>query len=119
MESPIRRKAWLALAIVAALTAVPAGATAAPPASDEYVLEIPGVRQAESGPVGGEAAPSPAGDGVQRGVVGEGNGTGSPLAALGDSLTAMPASIFAGIVALLAILLLGIARRHPDPNGSR
>ncbi len=56
MIRPTLREAWLAIAIVAALAAAPAAATAAVPASDEYVLEIPGVRQTDSGPVAGAAA---------------------------------------------------------------
>ena len=92
MDRPTRRKARLALAIVAALVAA-AGrrpARAAAPADDEYVLEIPGVSQTESnvnedsGTIGTSArhdhggGRGGAGSGVQRGVVGEADAPADP-----------------------------------------
>jgi hypothetical protein len=117
MIRPTRRKAWLAIAIVAALSAVPAAASAAAPASDEYVLQFPGVRQTDSGPVA-DANPAPAtkdaGDGVQRGVVGEQETPSTPLGALGDAMTGLPVAFTVGLAALAAIVAaLALSRRRP------
>lgn len=120
MIRPTQGKAWLAIAIVAALAAAPAAASAAAPASDEYVLEFPGVRQTDGGSVAGSTAtPTDAGDGVQRGVVGEQNAPSTPLAAVGDALSAFPAAFAAGLLALAAIVALGISSRRPIPHGTR
>lgn len=118
MNRPTRRKAWLALAIVAALTAVPAAAAAAPAAIDEYVLDLHGVRQVDSGPVAAAAAGAvDRGDDVQRGVVGEREAPPSPLASLGDTLGGLPPAIVVGLLALLGLLLL--ARPRPIPHAQR
>ena len=120
MICPTRRKAWLAIAIVAALTAAPTAASAAATASDEYVLEIPGVRQTDNGSVAGTTAPpNDAGDGVQRGVVGEQDAPSTPLAALGDALSAFPAAFAAGLLALAAIVALSVSSRPSTPHGTR
>ena len=116
MDRPTRRKAGLALAIVATLAAVPAPASAAPSAGDEYVLEIPGVRQAEN--LGTESAGerserTPTVARVQRGAVGETDPAGSSLAALGSTAAATPTSLLVGIVALVALALAtALPRRH-------
>lgn len=113
MIRPTRTTARLALAIVAALAALPAGAAAAPPAGDEYVLEIPGVK-----PTGGsvvsenEESAGSVGGGIQYGVAGESTTPAGPLAALGDSLRAVPASMAVGLGAVLTLLLIGGIRRH-------
>jgi hypothetical protein len=120
MIRPTLREAWLAIAIVAALTAAPAAATAAAPASDEYVLEIAGVRQTESGPVADATAPESArGDGIQGGVVGEQDPPATPLAALGDALAGLPAVFVAGLLALAALAALIVTRRNPTSHRSR
>lgn len=124
MIRPTRWKAGLALAIVAALAAVPAApALAAPPAGDEYVLEIPGVRDNASGPVAAAPAASPtAGENVQRGVVGESDSPSSPLAALGDALGSIPASVLTGLIVLLGLAVsmpVLTSRRGTAPRGSR
>jgi len=122
MDRPTRRKARLALAIVATLVVLPVpAATAASPADDEYVLQFPGVSQTDSNV---NQAPARAGDGngattggsgIQRGVVGETDGTPTPLAAAGDVLAALPASLLVGAALLLATALLaaGTRRRRP------
>jgi hypothetical protein len=115
MEHPTRRKAGLALAIVATLAATPTAATAAAPsAGDEYVLEIPGVRQAESLGVASTGAPDRE-PREQLGVVGETEPPESPLASLGDAVAAIPASLLAGLAALLALTLVALPRRHGAP----
>ncbi|MFN8114143.1 MAG: hypothetical protein U0R51_13215 [Solirubrobacterales bacterium] len=120
MIRPTRRQASLALAIVAALCAAPAAALAAAPASDEYVLEIPGVRQTESGPVAGAATgDGDAGDGVQRGVVAEQDTPSTPLAALGDALAGFPAAFAVGLLALAAIVALAVSASRPTPHSPR
>jgi hypothetical protein len=121
MNRPTRWKARLALAIVAALVIVPAAvAEASAPAGDEYVLELPGVRQSDSavnaGPAGGRSG---GGSGIQRGVVGETDEPADPLAALGDALGAIPTAIVAGLAILLALALLAVPARRPAPHGSR
>lgn len=125
MDRPTRRKARLALAIVAALVALPVTtAGAAAPADDEYVLEIPGVSQSDSG--AGET-PARHGDGsgttaggsrIQRGVVGEAEAQPTPLAAAADALAAIPASLLIGVALLLATGLIAFgARRLRPPTG--
>jgi hypothetical protein len=113
-------KAWLAVAIVAALCAVPATASADAPASDEYVLQVPGVRQTDSGPVA-DATPvvKNAGDDVQRGVVGEQEDPSTPLAALGDAFTGFPAAFTVGLAVLAAIAAFSLSRRRPIAHGTR
>lgn len=122
MDHPIGWKIRLTLAMVAALAATPVPtALAAAPAGDEYVLEIPGVRQADSG-AGSEAAAgggSVGGRAEQRGVVGEADAPQAPLGALGDTLTAAPTPIVVGLAALLAIVMLAAIGRRPVSNGSR
>ena len=119
MIRPTGTKAWLAIAIVAALSAVPAVASAAAPASDEYVLEIPGVRQTDTGPVANATPATDAGDGVQRGVVGEQETSSAPLAVLGDALSGFPVAYTVGLAALAAIAALGLSRRRPIVHGPR
>ena len=96
-------------------------AMAAAPADDEYVLEIPGVSQTDSNV---NQAPAHGGDGngattggsgIQRGVVGETDATPTPLAAAGDALAALPASLLVGAALLLvaALLAAGTRRRRP------
>jgi len=125
MNRPTRWKARLAPAIVAALLLVPAQAAEAgpgagpAPAGDEYVLQLPGVRQSASD-VAQPGRAADAGGGVQRGVVGETDEPAGPLAALGDALGALPASILAGLAALGALALLGaLLRRRLTPLGAR
>jgi len=122
MDHPIGWKTRLTLAMVATLAATPVpAALAAAPAGDEYVLEIPGVRQADSGAGSGAAADGGSvGSGAeQRGVVGEADAPQTPLAALGDTLTAVPAPLVVGLAALLAVVLLAATGRRPVSNGSR
>ena len=120
MICPTRRKAWLAIAIVAALTAVPATASAAATASDEYVLEIPGFRQANNGLAAGSAATAnDAGDDIQRGVVGEQDPPPTPLATLGDAVSSFPGAFAAGLLALAAIALLSISSRRSSSHATR
>ncbi len=129
MGRPTGRKARLALAIVAALIALPVQAGgAAAPADDEYVLKLPGVTQSESnvnedsGTIGTSArhdhggGRGGAGSGVQRGAVGEADAPPTPLAATGDALTAVPASLLIGAGLLLATALIAGARRHRRPS---
>ena len=119
MNLPTRRKTRLAVAIVAALVAAPApAALAAAPAGDEYVLEIPGVRQTDAA-VTQTAGSGAGGDGIQRGVVGEIDTPATPLGALADTLTATPASIVAWLLALLAAAALVAIGRRPVVRGSR
>lgn len=125
MDRPTRRKARLALAIVAALVALPVPvAGAAAPADDEYVLEVPGATQADTGArqiptrPGDATGPTAAGSGIQRGVVGETDAQPTPLAAAADALAAIPASLLIGAVLLLATVLVGAGvRRHRAPGG--
>jgi hypothetical protein len=118
MSNPTR-KARLALAIVAALLALPtASASAAAPAGDEYVLEIPGVRQTDAGPVAAAEESGGGAGGVQRGVVGENDPPASPLSALGDAIAAVPASLSVAVAALLALALTA-GRRRPVAHSSR
>jgi hypothetical protein len=121
MDRPTRRKARLALAIVAALVVLPVpAATAAAPADDEYVLELPGVSPTDNnlsqtaahdgnGVAGG-------GSGTQRGVVGETDAPPTPLAAAGDALAALPASLLVGAALLLATAILAAAARRRRPS---
>jgi hypothetical protein len=122
-------KARLALAIVAALNALPVQVSgAAAPADDEYVLKLPGVTQSESavnedsGTNGTSARHEhgggldAAGSGIQRGAVGEADAPPTPLAAAGDALTAVPASLLIGAGLLLAMALIAWARRHRRPS---
>ncbi len=119
MNLPTRPKTRLTVAIVAALVVAPApAALAAAPAGDEYVLEIPGVRQADAA-VTTTAGSGSGGDGIQRGVVGETDTPATPLGALGDTLTATPASIVAWLLALLAAAALVAIVRRPVARGSR
>jgi hypothetical protein len=129
MSSPTGRKARLALAIVAALIALPVQASgAAAPADDEYVLKLPGVTQSESNVNdsgtnetsarhdqggGGDSAAV----GIQRGAVGEADAPPTPLVAAGDALTAVPASLLigAGLLLVTALIAAG-ARRHRRPS---
>ena len=122
MDRPTRRKARLALAIVATLVVLPVpSATAAAPADDEYVLQFPGVSQTDNNV---NQAPTRAGEGkgatgggsgIQRGVVGETDAPPTPLAAAGDALTGFPASLLIGVALLLATALAaaGARRRRP------
>ena len=120
MNLPTRPKTRLTVAIVAALVVAPApAALAATPAGDEYVLENPGVHQIETGPVTTTAGSGSGGDGIQRGVVGETDTPATPLGALGDTLTATPASIVAWLLALLAAAALVAIVRRPVARGSR
>jgi hypothetical protein len=99
------------------LAAVPAQATAALSAGDEYVLEIPGVRQAHSSGVDSVAAQSDRAPATteQLGVVGENEPPGSPLTSLGDAAAAIPASLAAGLAALgLALLARPLRSRGAD-----
>ena len=122
MDRPTRRKARLALAIVATLVVLPApAATAAAPADDEYVLQYPGVSQTDSNV---NQAPAPAhtgksatagGSGIQRGVVGETDDPPTPLAAAGDALTGFPASLLIGAALLLLTALFAVAVRRRQP----
>lgn len=123
MNRPTRFKARLALAIVAALAAVPTPAIAAVPAGDEYVLEIPGVRPTGGGSVAVPRATdfraSGRGD-AQRGVVGETDEPSSPLAALGETIGSVPRSLALGVAAFAALaLLVAPPLRRPVPDGPR
>jgi hypothetical protein len=107
--------AGLALAIVATLAAVPAQASAAASAGEEYVLELPGVRQAHSLGVNSAGEPPDRAPRIseQLGVVGETDTPGSPLASLGDAAGAIPASLLAGLAAAVGLTLLALPlRRH-------
>lgn len=105
------------LAIVASLAAAPATANAdAPAAGDEYVLELPGVRQTEGSAVGGGGegiGPVPRTDSRQLGVVGETDPPASPLAASVEAASAIPASLLTGFAALLAVAIAAAALRRP------
>jgi len=109
MELPTRRTAGLALAIVASLAAAPGPATAdTPAAGDEYVLELPGVRESQGSAVGGggeEIGPVARTDSRQLGVVGETDAPVSPLAESAEAASAIPMSLLAGLAALLAVAL--------------
>lgn len=110
MDRPTHSKARLALAIVAALAALTAisvpSAVAAPPAGEEYVLELPGVRQTNNPAVAPEPTAIPGESRAQQGVVGESSPPQSPLAATASTLGSIPASLVAGLAALLALALL-------------
>jgi hypothetical protein len=117
MDRPTRRKARLALAIVATLIVLPVpAATAAAPADDEYVLQFPGVSQTDSN-VNQAPAHAGGGSGIQRGVVGEADVPPTPLAAAGDALAGFPVSLLIG-AALLLVTAIGAAgvRRHRPPS---
>ncbi len=117
MDLPARRTTGLALAIVASLAAAPAAATAdAPAAGDEYVLELPGVRQSEGSAVGGGGegiGPVARTDSRQLGTVGETDAPASPLAASAEAASTIPAPLLAGLAALLALALAAATLRHP------
>ena len=126
MSRPTGRNARLALAIVAALITLQAqAAQAADPADDEYVLKLPGVTQSESSvsepPAhhGDRGNATGGGSSIQRGVVGETEAPPTPLAAAGDTLSAIPASLLIGGALLLAVgLVTAGARRHRAPSTS-
>ncbi|HET6831577.1 MAG TPA: hypothetical protein VFH44_09545 [Solirubrobacterales bacterium] len=123
MDHPTRRTAGLALAIVAALAATPAQATAAgaPSAGEEYGLEIPGVRQSESPSLADRKQPEPDHEAelAQLGVVGEGDDAAAPLGVLGNAVSAVPPSLAAGLAALIALALAVAALRRPDHRTAR
>lgn len=122
MELPSRRTAGLVLAIVASLAAAPAEVNAdAPAAGDEYVLELPGVRQTEGSAVGGGGegiGPVSRTDSRQLGVVGEVDPPASPLAASAEAASAIPTSLLTGFAALLVVALAATLRR-PDARRLR
>lgn len=119
MNRPTRSKAGLTLAIVAALAATSAALApfaAAQPASDEYVLEFPGVGQNLSGTqVDSSRDAASSGDGLQRGVVGETSPPDDRLESLGSTLAAAPAALVVGLALLMAV---AVATRlaAPDPR---
>lgn len=119
MDRPTRPKARLTLAIVAALILAPAPAASAAPASDEYVFQLPGVHQADDTVAPSGRGGTMSGHSVQRGVVGETDLPAGPLAALGDALGAIPASIAVGLAALLALALATMFRRRPTAHDLR
>jgi len=121
MDHPTRRKAGLALAIVATLTAAPAHAIAdAPAAGDEYVLEIPGVRQSENAGIGtGGAANGDRAAPEQLGVVGETDPPPRPLGALADAAGAIPGALLAGFAALIALAVAASVLHRRKPNRGR
>ncbi|GIK77001.1 MAG: hypothetical protein EDQ89_03170 [Acidobacteria bacterium] len=118
MDLPTRLTAGLALAIVASLAAAPAQAGAeAPAAGDEYVLELPGVRQSEGSAAGGGGegiGPVSRTDSRQLGVVGETDAPASPLAASAEAAGAIPTSLLAGLAALVALALATVTLRLTD-----
>jgi hypothetical protein len=123
MDHPTRRTAGLALAIVAALASAPAQAAAAGPAAgDEYVLEIPGVRQSESSAIGGGGERigrvSVAGS-EQLGVVGEADSPASPLAASADAASAVPVPLVLGLATLIGLALATFALRGREATRRR
>lgn len=122
MISPTQKKAWLALAIVATLTSatIPAAASAAATASDEYVLEIPGFRETSNGLTAGSTSPRDrSGDGIQRGVVGEQDPPATPLATLGDALSTFPSVYATGLLTLAAFAVISVFRRRPPSHATR
>ncbi len=118
MDRPTHSVARLTPAIVAALTALvhlsivaavsPPAALAETPATDEYVFQIPGVRQnptdsAVQSATGADARPS----GPRQGVVGELDPPSSQLDSAVSALGSIPGALLAGFCALIALALLG------------
>jgi hypothetical protein len=102
MQRGIKSRSMLVCAIVATMLGpIAPGATAGPAATEEYVLELPGVDSTQIGP------PEPIVDRARRagpiGVVGEQEPAGSRLAALGSIATT------AGGLTLLLVLAGGAA----------
>jgi hypothetical protein len=99
-------QARLAVAALIALGVLAAPAVAAPPATEEYVLDLPGVSSSRFiSPAEVEEPPAaPAG---AAGIVGERNEPLTPLAAIGRGL-ATPAGLLA--LAPAALLLLALRR---------
>jgi len=100
------------LAIVAAglLFAGTPYASASPPATDEYVLQEPGVHQQEGGPTATNSDGRASGS--QAGVVGEGEPATSQLEASLSAATAAPLGVAAVALMLIAALLI---RRRARP----
>jgi len=119
MDRPTHPVARLTPAIVASLAAlVSAVSLAAPatfatsaladaPANDEYVLQLPGVRQSPSDSPGESATSSrtPRTNGPRQGVVGETEPPSSGLDSLGSALGSVPGALLAGLAVLVAIAL--------------
>lgn len=121
MDRPTHSVARLTPAIVAALAALASTLAAAAvlvpealadaPANDEYVLEIPGVRQSPTDSAGQSATSSRATDasaGPRQGVVGETDPPSSQLDSLLSALGSAPGALLAGFAALVAIALLAL-----------
>ena len=128
MDRPTHPVARLMSAIVASLAALASlfGAVLAPaalagaPANDEYVLEIPGIRQSPTDSVAQSAtgAKSQVTGGPRQGVVGENDPPSSPLDSLLSTLGSVPAPLIVGLAALIAIALVQLFGLTPPRRPS-
>ena len=120
MNRRTHARAGLTLAIVAIASLVPmavmttvAGAGAA---TEEYVLEVPGVSSSSAGVSGAAAGRA---DSDQVGVVGENAPPSSPLDAIGSALSEAP--LAAGLLAAFAVLaglVLAMSRATRSRSGT-
>ena len=116
MDRPTHSQARLRIAIVAALVA--ASAVAAPPAlaaataTQEYVLEFPGVSGTDNAPVAAEDGRDRGRTEGQQGVVGEADPPTSPLASGIAMIGSAPAPLLIGSAAVLALVAATATRRR-------
>ena len=122
MNRPTHSQARLRIAIVAALVA--ASAVAAPPAlaaataTDEYVLEAPGVGGTDNVSVSTVDGRDRGQTEGQQGIVGEADAPASPLASAVAMIGSASAPLLIGMAALLAIAAAVIIR-HRTAIGRR
>jgi hypothetical protein len=123
MDRPTHSQARLRIAIVAALVA--ASAVAAPPAlaaataTDEYVLEVPGVGGTDNVSVTTEDGRDRGRAEGQEGVVGEAEPPASPLASAVAMIGSAPAPLLIGAAALLVALVAAAVTRRRSATGRR
>lgn len=116
MNRPTHWQARLSVAIVAALVAASAvtasPALAAATATDEYVLEVPGVGGTDNVSIAAEDGRDRGRTAPQQGVVGEADPPTSPLASGIAMIGSAPAPLLIGSAAVLALAAATATRRR-------
>ena len=123
MDRPTHWQARLSVAIVAALVAASAVAAspalAAATATDEYVLEFPGVGVTDNASIAAEDGRDRGRTAPQQGVVGEADPPASPLASGIAMIGSAPAPLLIGLAAVLALAAAAVAGRRTGTGPRR
>lgn len=113
-ESTRRLCRWgVAAAVAACLAPIPA-ASAAPPATDEYRLDLQGARVNAVPAIEPDGEPDLSLDRPQSGVAGERASTPSVLSGAAAAASGAPIALLGGIVGLLWLTLSARSRRQPS-----